>query len=210
MFIFSRTHWSRAACVFRHLRDIHVTIKIHIDAKLYRWRISFKSFPLAMRNNKNVTYGENSSVPDDLSRQYMYALKSSKQFFFIFLRTSNAQAVTAFPSLRQRRGSLSSCLHNINSWKGEINFSQSRDSWSILDGLSTWNTFSEIYEKSNLVFKNSRYLILLRISRLLSQCVRVRVYLNGICSRKNNRSFITWQFCLFLEWDQCEMMNESQ
>jgi len=62
-----------------------------------------------------ITYGENSNVPDDLSRQYIYALKSSRQCFFSFLKTFNAQAVTAFPSSRQRRGSFSSILHNENS-----------------------------------------------------------------------------------------------
>lgn len=119
----------------------------------------------------------------------MYALKSSKQFFFIFLRTSNAHAVTAFPSSRQQRGSLNSCLHNINSWKEEINFSQSRDSRSILDGLSTWNTFSE---KSNFNSKSSLSNLLADFKHCnhsnndaCSQCVRVQ-YLNKIRLRTND------------------------
>jgi len=118
MFKFLRTHLSNAACVFRHLNNDYV-VSSYCTASVIKL-ISF--FLLSARYK--VTYGENSNVPDDLSRQYMYALKSSRQCFFRFLKTFNAQAVTAFPSSRQRRGSFSSILHNENSWERNRFFSQ--------------------------------------------------------------------------------------
>lgn len=55
-----------------------------------------------------------------LSRQLAYWPNSSRHVFFTFRKKSIAQLVTALPSSRHFRGSLSSALHNIYSWKVQV------------------------------------------------------------------------------------------